>query len=185
MATAEITIPTGTYTLDPVHSSIGFGVKHMVVSTFRGTFADYDASLTVGEDGLPVLTGTVAVGSIETKDPNLTGHLLSPDFFDVERHPEIVFQTRSSRLSDGGDLVIDGELTINGITRAVEARGTLNYADVVELGGGEKVGIDLETVVDRNEFGLKWNAPLPKGGFALDNDVKLQVELEFTKVQEA
>lgn len=184
MATTQLKIPSGTYALDPVHSSIGFAVKHMVVSTFRGTFADYDASVTVGEDGLPSLTGTVEVGSIQVKDPNLTAHLLTPDFFDVERHPQISFRTSGSRLADDGDLVVDGELTINGITRAVEARGSFNYV-AADMGGGERLGVDLETVVDRNEFGLKWNAPLPKGGFALDNDVKLQVELEFARVQES
>ena len=184
MATAQIIAPSGTYQLDPIHSSIGFAVKHMVVSTFRGTFADYDASLIVGEDGAPELTGTVDVASIQVKDPNLTQHLLTPDFFDAERFPQITFRTVQARVSDAGELVIDGELTINGITRAVEGRGSLSYV-AADMGGGERVGIDLETIVDRNEFGLKWNAPLPKGGFALDNDVKLSVELEFARVQEA
>lgn len=183
MTTAELALPTGTYTLDPIHSSIGFAVKHMVVSTFRGSFGDYDASLTVGDDGLPRLTGEVQVASIEVKDPNLTAHLLSPDFFDVERHPQITFQTTAARVSDGGELVVDGDLTVNGISRPLEARGSLNYV-AEDMGGGQRVGVDLETVVDRNEFGLKWNAPLPKGGFALDNDVKLHVELEFARSQE-
>ena len=183
MTTAQVSAPSGTYTLDPVHSSVGFAVRHMVVSTFRGSFGEYDAKVTVGEDGLPTLTGTVNVSSIQVKDPNLTGHLLTPDFFDVERHPEITFQSTRSRIDDGGELVVDGDLTINGITRPVEARGSLAYV-AADMGGGERIGIELETVVDRNEFGLKWNAPLPKGGFALDNDVKLQVELELAR-QEA
>jgi len=185
MATAQITtVPAGTYAVDPIHSSIGFSVKHMVVSTFRGSFANWDASFNVGEDGQPQLTGTVDVASIQVKDPNLTAHLLTPDFFDVERHPQITFTTTGARVSDDGELVLDGELTINGISRAVEARGSLAYVSA-DMGGGERVGVDLETIVDRNEFGLKWNAPLPKGGFALGDEVKLHVELEFSRVQES
>lgn len=180
MATAQVSVPTGTYTLDPVHSSVGFAVRHMVVSTFRGTFGEYDASSTIGEDGLPTLTGTVEVSSIQVKDPNLTAHLLTPDFFDVERHPQITFQSTGARIDERGELVVDGDLTVNGITRPVEARGSLRYV-AADMGGGERIGVELETVVDRNEFGLKWNAPLPKGGFALDNDVKLQVELELVR----
>jgi polyisoprenoid-binding protein YceI len=162
----------GTYKLDPVHSSASFAVKHMVVSTFRGRFEHFDATLTDGK-----LVGTVDVSSIVVKDENLAAHLQSPEFFDAERHPELRFESSDIR-RDGDEIVVDGELTIKGITKPIEARGTIE-GPVATFGDVNKVGLTLEAIIDRTEFGLNWNAPLPKGGFALANDVKLIVELEL------
>ena len=180
--TPTTTIPQGTWTLDPVHSTAGFAVKHMVVATFRGRFEEFDATLTVGDDGQAQLVGTVDVGSIVVKDENLAGHLKSPDFFDTERYPEIKFASTAIR-RDGDELVVDGDLTVKGHTQRVEARGTVTDP-VVTLGDVEKVGLTLEAIIDRNAFGLDWNAELPKGGYALGNDVTLLVELELAR-QEA
>lgn len=172
-------LPTGTWTLDPVHSSASFAVKHMVVATFRGHFDRFDATLTVGEDGAAQLVGTVDVGSIVVKDENLQAHLGSPDFFDVERYPQLRFASKEIR-RNGEELVIDGELTIKDQTHPVQARGTITEPHET-LGGAIKLGVTLETVIDRTKFGLEWNAPLPKGGFALADDVKLTVELELAQ----
>jgi polyisoprenoid-binding protein YceI len=176
--TIDQTLPAGTWRVDAVHSSIGFAVKHMVVSTFRGRFEDYDVTLET-VDGAPRLTGTVKTDSIKVKDDDLAAHLAAPDFFDTERFPELTFVSTAIR-RQGDELIVDGDLTIKGITRNVEARGTTD-GPAVTLGDFEKLGIELETVVDRTAFGLEWNAPLPKGGFALANDVKLVVSLELTK----
>jgi polyisoprenoid-binding protein YceI len=174
-------LPVGTWKSDPTHSSAGFAVKHMLVATFRGRFEDLDATLTVGEDGAGELTGTVDASTIVVKDENLQAHLGSPDFFDTERYPQLRFATASIR-RDGEQLVIEGELTIKDRTHAVEARGTIT--DPAEtLGGAIKIGLTLETVIDRTKFGLDWNAPLPKGGFALADDVKLTVELELARAE--
>jgi polyisoprenoid-binding protein YceI len=170
-------LPVGTWRLDPTHSSAGFSVKHMGVSTFRGRFESFDASLTVSEDGGAELLGSVRADSIVVKDENLQAHLASPDFFDTDRYPEIRFVSSSLR-RDGEQLVADGELTIKGQTHPVEARGAIT--DPTEtLGGAVKVGVTLEAIIDRTRFGLNWNAPLPKGGVALANEVKLTVELEL------
>ena len=118
-----------------------FAVKHMVVATFRGRFEKLDATLTDGEDG-SAADGTVDVASIVVKDENLAAHLQSPDFFDAERHPELRFEsTRDPPTGDGDELVVDGELTIKGITKPVEARGTLDRPPVT-LGDVDKVGLD-------------------------------------------
>jgi polyisoprenoid-binding protein YceI len=173
----EVGVPQGTWALDTTHSSASFAVKHMVVATFRGRFEEFDATLTVGEDGEASLLGVVKADSIVVKDENLAGHLKSPDFFDTERHPEIRFASTAIR-REGADLVVDGDLTIKGTTRRVEARGTIT--DPVEtLGYAEKIGVTLEAIIDRTAYGLNWNAPLPKGGVALADDVKLIVELEL------
>jgi polyisoprenoid-binding protein YceI len=179
-AIASAPIPAATtWNVDKVHSTVGFAVKHMVVSTFRGRFEDYDATLTANEDGTLRLEGTVKADSISVKDDNLAAHLTAPDFFDTAQYPEIQFSSTLVR-AENGRLVVDGELTIKGNTRPIEARGTITEP-VVTFGDLPKVGVELEAIVDRTEYGLTWNAPLPKGGFALANDVKLVVELEFTQ----
>jgi polyisoprenoid-binding protein YceI len=172
-------LPVGTWRSDPTHSSANFAVKHMVVATFRGHFDNLDATLAVGEDGNAQLTGSVEAGSIVVKDENLEAHLAAPDFFDTERYPELRFVSSSIR-RDGEQLVVEGDLTIKDQTHPVEARGTITDP-AITLGDVEKLGLTLEAVIDRTQFGLEWNAPLPKGGFALADDVKLIVELELAK----
>jgi polyisoprenoid-binding protein YceI len=179
VATAP-TISVGTWSIDKVHSRVGFAVKHMVVSTFRGHFDDYDGLLVVDDDGAPRLEGRVRVDSIVVKDENLEGHLKAADFFDSERYPEIRFRSRAVQIAPGGRLEVDGELTIKGHTHSVVARGTVTGPHE-DIAGNERLGVELETIVDRREFGLEWNAPLPKGGFAVDNDVKLEVSLELVR----
>lgn len=177
MSSATTQLPAATWNVDKIHSTVGFAVKHMVVSTFRGRFEDFDAALVSAEDGTLRLDGRVRADSIVVKDENLAAHLTSPEFFDTQRHPEITFASTLVR-ADGGELIVDGELTIKGNTRPIEARGTLTQP-VVTLGDVTKLGLELEASVDRTEYGLEWNAPLPKGGFALDNEVKLIVSLEL------
>jgi polyisoprenoid-binding protein YceI len=151
----------------------------MVVATFRGRFEDFDATLTAGEDGRAALSGVVQAGSIEVKDENLKAHLGSPEFFDVERYPEIRFEASQIEIG-GGEITVVGELTIKNQTHTVEATGTIT-GPAVTFGDVTKVGIALETTIDRTRFGLNWNAPLPKGGFALADDVNLTVELELAR----
>jgi polyisoprenoid-binding protein YceI len=178
--TASHPIATGTWKIDTIHSHVGFAVKHMVVSTFRGSFEEYDGRLVSDADGNPRLEGSVAVDSIVVKDENLAGHLKSPDFFDTANHPQISFLSTEIRLRDGGELEVEGELTIKGNTHHVTARGSLEGPHV-DIAGNDKLGVELQAVVDRRDYGLEWNAQLPKGGFALDNDVELQVSLELVR----
>lgn len=167
-------IPAGTYQLDPVHSSLGFAVKHNGISTFRGQFEQVDAAL---EDG--VLTGTAQVDSVKTVIPQLREHLLSPDFFNATETPTITFRSTDMRLGEDGSAEVDGELTIRGVTQPVTAKGT--YGSATGLNGSQVVGFDLEATVDRREYGLNWQAPLPSGGDAVAWDVTLQVHLELAQ----
>ena len=179
MTTLQATaIPTGVWKSDPVHSEVGFAVKHMVVATFRGAFTDFGITL-ANDEGEPRLYGAVRTDSVQVRDENLRGHLLSPEFFDSERYPEITF-TSTGIHADGGDLVVDGDLTIKGTTKRVEAHGQID-GPVAHPAGGERIGIDLETQVDRTEFGLNWNAPMPSGGVAVQNEVTLTVHLELAQ----
>jgi polyisoprenoid-binding protein YceI len=169
-------IPAGTYKDDGVHSTAAFSVKHML-ATFRGSFARFNAELTVGEDGQAKLVGTVPVDSVVVKDENLAAHLQSPEFFDAEQHPEIRFESTEISL-DGPVATLTGDLTIKGHTERVTAQGSV-VGPIEDPFGNTKLGLQFETVVDRTKFGLNWNAPLPKGGFMLANDVTLTVDLEL------
>lgn len=153
-------VPTGTYNVDPVHSTFGFAIKHNGVSTFRGQFEQVDAKL---EDG--VLTGTAQVDSVKTAIPDLKAHLLSPDFFNAEQTPTVTFRSTDIRIGDDGSVEVDGELTIRGVTKPVTANGTV--AQGTGISGAEVVGFDLEAKIDRREYGLNFQAELPKGGEVL------------------
>jgi polyisoprenoid-binding protein YceI len=167
-------VPAGTFSLDPVHSTVGFTVKHNGVSTFRGQFERIDAKL---EDG--VLSGTAQVDSVKTAIPDLKGHLLSPDFFNASETPTITFRSDDIKVAENGSVEVYGELTIRGITKPVIAKGS--FASGVGISGAEVAGLDLEATVDRREYGLNWQAQLPKGGDVLAWDVTLQVHLELAK----
>jgi polyisoprenoid-binding protein YceI len=174
--TTATAIPVGTYATDGVHSSAGFAVKHML-ATFRGSFGTINATVTVDENGAATLTGSVPVDSVIVKDENLVAHLQSPEFFDAEQHPEIRFDSVDLAL-DGPTATLTGDLTIKGHTERITAEGSV-VGPIEDPFGNTKLGLQFETVVDRTKFGLNWNAPLPKGGFMLANDVTLSVDLEL------
>jgi polyisoprenoid-binding protein YceI len=175
MSTATLQqVPTGTYNVDPVHSSFGFAVKHNGISTFRGHFEQADASLADG-----VLTGTAQVDSVKTAIPQLKDHLLSADFFNATETPTVEFRSTDIRIDESGDAEVDGELTIRGVTKPVTAKGSFGRA--TGLAGNDVVGFDLEATVDRRDYGLDWQAPLPSGGNALAWQVALQIHLELAQ----
>ncbi len=178
MSATATTIPAGTYANDGVHSTAGFAVKHML-ATFRGSFAAFDAQLTVDEDGRAKLVGSVPVDTVVVKDENLAAHLQSPEFFDAEQHPRITFESTEIAFGDG-TVTVTGDLTLKGHTERVVATGPI-AGPVEDPFGNTKISLQLETVVDRTKFGLNWNAPLPKGGFMLANDVTLTVDLELVQ----
>lgn len=174
--TIEQAVPAGVWTVDPIHSSVTFAVTHNGVSTFRSGFESYEARLTGGET--PSLEGTVDVAGIEIDEEQLKGHLLSPDFFDAERFPQLRFSSTELSVGEDGDLRLLGELDIRGETREVEASGRLGQIGA-SLDGAPRVGLSLAATVDRRSFGLDWQAELPGGGEALDYAVSIAVELEL------
>jgi polyisoprenoid-binding protein YceI len=171
--------PAGTWKADPVHSSVSFEVAYAGVSTFRGSFRDFDAQL----DG-STLTGAARVASVDVKDEQLEGHLQSPDFFDAARFPEITFRAERLELRDDGTVEGRGELTIKGVTRPVQLAGRLAGAPSVDPFGRERLGLRLETTVDRNAFGVSWNAPNQSGGNYLGDEVELAAELTFGRQED-
>lgn len=178
MSSAGLTIaPPGTWTLDGVHSAVGFEVAYLG-GTFKGSFRETEATLVVADDNVS-LEGSAKVASVDVKDENLAGHLQSPDFFDAERFPLIGFSAREISL-DGETVRVEGELTIKGVTRAAAVTGTVT-APLTDPYGRERIGLTLETRVDRTQYGVNWNNPLPNGEPALADDVTLLAELFFIK----
>jgi polyisoprenoid-binding protein YceI len=179
MSTIEQTkqgVPTGTWKADTVHSSVAFEVPY-AVATFGGEVTDFEASL---EDGK--LTGAARIESIAVKEENLQAHLLSPEFFDAEKHPVVSFSGEDFK-RDGDNVEIDGEITIKGISKPATLTGTIN-GPAVDHFGATRVGLKLQTTVDRTQFDIKWNMPLPTGEPALANDVTLKADLTLV-AQEA
>jgi polyisoprenoid-binding protein YceI len=162
-------IPAGTWKADTVHSSVAFEVPY-AVATFSGDVPDFEATF---EDG--TLTGVARIASLRVKDENLQAHLLSPEFFDAERHPEVRFEA-SDIARDGDTVTVDGEITIKGITKPTTLSGTI-VGPAVDHFGANRVGLSLETTIDRTEYDMKWNMPLPNGEPALANEVTLKADL--------
>ena len=174
MSTA--TALAGTFNADPVHSSFGFAVKYQNVSIFRGTLGEVAATLVDGK-----LEGAAKVESISIRTPEqFRAHVLSPDFFDVENHPEVTFLSSDLELADDGTATVNGDLTIRGVTQPVTATGTWAPA----VGGRVRQHPRAPAArdrIDRTEFGLNWNMPLPSGGNALGNHVTLTVDIALVQ----
>jgi polyisoprenoid-binding protein YceI len=178
-STIEVTkneLPTGTWKADTVHSSVAFEVPY-AVATFNGEVPEFEASLVNGK-----LTGVARIASITVKDENLQAHLLSPEFFDAERHPEVRFEG-AKFTRDGDRVTVEGEVTIKGITQPATLSGTITGPSIDHF-GANRVGLSLETTVDRTQHDINWNMPLPNGEPALSNQVTLKADLSLVS-QEA
>jgi polyisoprenoid-binding protein YceI len=170
--------PAGSWTADPVHSNVSFEVGYAGVNTFRGSFRDFTATLSGDE-----LEGSAQVASVDVKDEQLNGHLQTPDFFDTERFPAIAFKaTELHRLTDNR-VEGKGELTIKGTTQPIALEGVIAGEPSTDPFGRERLGLRLETSIDRTQYGVSWNAPNQSGGNYVADDVKLIAELAFVKAE--
>jgi polyisoprenoid-binding protein YceI len=172
----QTVVPAGTWNGDPVHSSVGFEVPY-AAGTFGGEVTKFEAAL---EDGK--LVGKADIRTIQVKDENLQAHLLSPEFFDAEQHPEIRFESAGEIRATGANVEIPGEITIKGVTQPATLVGTVN-GPITDAFGKERVGLRLQAVVDRTQFGITWNMPLPSGEPALAHDVTLKADLQLVAAE--
>jgi polyisoprenoid-binding protein YceI len=180
MSIIETIAPASTWQLDPVHSRVDFEVAYLA-GTFRGQFREVSAELSVS-DGNASLEGAAKVASVDVKDEMQSAHLQSPDFFDAERHPFLTFAARDIALDGEGSVTVDGEITIKGVTRPVRAIGNV-AAPLVDAYGRDRIGVTLKASVDRTDFGVSWNTPLPSGEQALANEVTISADLQFVKAE--
>jgi len=178
--TAARTIPgyvAGAWTIDPVHSEVGFWVRHMMVSKVRGKFGKFSGELVTTDDlGGSAVKAEIDLSSIDTGNEQRDGHLRSMDFFDVENHPLMTYQSTGLR-QDGDDYVLDGELTLKGVTRSVPLALTVNGFGP-DAYGGTRAGFTATGEINRQDFGVTWNAALEAGGVAVSDKVNIQLEIE-------
>jgi polyisoprenoid-binding protein YceI len=169
--------------VDLAHSSLEFAVRHMVVSTVKGTFADFVVEAHVDDQDLARSTGIVKVNvaSLDTREPRRDAHLRSADFFDVERFPTMTYAVKSVE-QDGDEYRIVGDLTIRDITREVALTGEVS-GPVVDPFGGTRIGVSAAGKLNRHDFGLDWNVVTEAGGLLVGDDVKISVEAEFVQAQ--
>ena len=172
----------GTWTIDPVHSEVGFSVRHMMVSKVRGKFTTFEGQVVTGAEPLDSsVTATIDLTSIDTGNADRDNHIRSADFFDVEQNKTMTYRSTGVR-SDGGDLILDGELTLKGVTKAVPLR--------LEIGGfgpdaygGTRAGFTAQGQISRGEFGVNFNAVMETGGVVVADKIDLQLEIELVLQQ--
>ncbi|MFZ0040723.1 MAG: YceI family protein [Solirubrobacteraceae bacterium] len=172
-------IPAGVYNVDPAHSNVGFEVRHMGIATVRGTFRGFEGTIDASGEARE-LTGTVDIATIDTGEENRDGHLKGPEFFDADQHPKISFHSTGTGDAGDGKVSLTGEITIKGISKPIELTGTIGE-NGEDPWGNERIGLELEGVIDRRDFDLKWNQTLPNGNLLVANEVKLLVSVSAVK----
>jgi polyisoprenoid-binding protein YceI len=179
MTTTAVLPFSGSFTTDPDHSSFQAQLRHMGVGSFRTGFDDVEARLEAGGDE-PRLTGRARVDSITiTRPQEFRAHVVDgDDFFDARNHPEIAFESRRVQFSDDGTVALDGLLTMRGIERPITATGTY-VGPVEDIYGGRRAALDLEAAIDRRDWGMTFQAQLPRGGDVLSWTVRLSAHLEL------
>ncbi|HKD88665.1 MAG TPA: YceI family protein [Streptosporangiaceae bacterium] len=179
----EVSIPgyqAATWNIDPVHSEVGFSVRHMMVSKVRGRFATFSGQIVTGEDPLQSsVTAEIDLSSINTGQEQRDQHIRSADFFEVETYPTMTYKSTGVRVEDG-EYILDGELTLKGVTRNVPLRLELQGFGP-DAYGGYRAGFTATGEISRSDFNVSFNAPLANGGVVVGEKVQLQLEIEAVK----
>jgi polyisoprenoid-binding protein YceI len=182
MTTATTLFPgltAGTWAIDPVHSSIGFTVRHLLVSKVRGEFTDFEGEVTVDESGAVSVEARIQAASVTTKNKQRDEHLRATDFFDASAYPTATFSSTGVREEDG-DLYLDGTFTLRGVSKPVSLKVEFNGVNP-GMGAGEVAGFEASTVINRKDFGVAFDAKTEAGGAVVSDKVALHLEIELLK----
>ncbi|HST55028.1 MAG TPA: YceI family protein [Solirubrobacteraceae bacterium] len=171
----QLPVPAGTWTVDRVHSSVEFHVKHLGIATVKGQFTEFEGTLDVSSDGARAY-GTVNVASVDTREPQRDEHLRSPDFFDAEQYPEIGFSSTAIRPAGEDEFEIDGDLSIHGVTRPVTLNAVLEGTET-DPQGNDRVGLSAAAQISRGDFGMKFNMALGSGNVVVSDKVKILLDI--------
>ena len=181
--TTETGIPgyeAATWTIDPVHSEVGFSVRHMMVSKVRGRFSKFSGEIVTAGDPLQsTVTAEIDLSSIDTGQEQRDNHIRSADFFEVETYPTMSYKSRGIRVEDG-EYVLDGDLTLKGVTRNVPLRLELNGFGADPY-GGYRAGFTATGEINRRDFNVSFNAPMANGGVVVADKIQLHLEIEAVK----
>ena len=178
-STVATALPTGTWQVDKVHSSVEFQVKHLGIATVKGQFTEFEGTLKVGPENT-VAYGTVQVASVNTREPQRDEHLRSPDFFDAAQYPEIAFHSTAIRPLDEDTFEIDGDISIHGVTRPLTLKATLEGTET-DPQGNDRVGVSAVAQLLRSDFEMKFNAALGSGNMLVSDRVKILLDISAVK----
>jgi polyisoprenoid-binding protein YceI len=179
IAVPPVSLPTGTWKVDAVHSSVEFQVKHLGIATVKGQFTEFDGTLEVSPENT-VAYGTVQVASVDTREPARDEHLRSPDFFDAAQYPEISFRSTAIKPVDEDTLEIDGDLSIHGVTRPLTLTATLEGTET-DPQGNDRVGLSATAQINRGDYGMKFNMALGSGNVVVSDKVKILLDFSAVK----
>ena len=182
ISTAQTTlVPAGTWTVDPVHSTVGFSVKHLGIATVRGKFDEFEGTLEIGEgDESARAHGSVKAVSVNTNDSGRDEHLRSADFFGVEANPELSFASTAIEHVDDETFLITGDLTMNGITKPIKLTAEVQGTET-DPWGNERVGLEITGQLNRADFDMKFNQALGSGNMLVSDNVKLSLDVSAVK----
>ncbi|KLI04697.1 MULTISPECIES: YceI family protein [Mycolicibacterium] len=172
-------LTAGTWAIDPVHSSINFSVRHLMVSKVRGSFETFSGDVVVAEGGTPSVSATIDVTSIDTRNEQRDAHVRSADFFDAENYPTATFVSTGVR-PDGDDYIVDGDFTLKGVTKPVSLKLEFNGVNP-GMGQGPVAGFEASVVLNRKDFGIDIDMPLETGGTVVGDKVTINLEIEAVK----
>lgn len=176
----DLPLAAGTWRLDALHSGVHFKVRHIGLSNVRGRFNRFDATLGVGEALADTrVEATVEMSSVDTNQPDRDAHLLGTDFFSAEQHPLMTFRSTGIRAAGDGEYALDGDLTLNGVTRPVTLDVEFHGVETLPADGSTHAGFSATTTVNREDFGVDFNAPLGMGKVALGRKIAVELELQF------
>ncbi|MGA9856276.1 MAG: YceI family protein [Solirubrobacteraceae bacterium] len=181
MSATSTVVPTGTWTIDPAHSKVGFAVKHMGIATVRGEFGEFEGTLEIG-DGLSSAKayGTVKTQSVDTSEAQRDEHLRSPDFFDAAQYPELTFESTSIEALDDDEFRITGNLTIHGVTNEIVLHAEAQGTDT-DPWGNERIGLEVTGQLSRGDYDMKFNQALGSGNMLVADKVKLALDISAVK----
>jgi polyisoprenoid-binding protein YceI len=178
--TTRPVLPTGTWTVDPAHSSVDFSAKHLGIATVRGAFNDFEGSLEVGEDGSARAYGSVRVASVDTNEDQRDDHLRSEDFFHAELHPELSFESTEIRPLDDYSFLIHGDLTMRGVTLPIVLEAELVGTEI-DPWGNERVALEVRGELNRRDWGMTFNQALGSGNMLVSDKIKLSLDISAIK----
>ena len=180
MQTSPAVLSQGAWAVDPAHTSVGFSIRHLGITTVKGHFRDFAAMLDVAADGTIAVSGTARAESIDTREPHRDDHLRSADFLDVANHPVIAFVSTAFESVDVDTYRVTGDLTLHGVTQEVTL-GAEAIGPEEDPWGNTRVGLEISGQIDREDYGLTFNQPLASGALLLGRKVKLTIDISAVK----
>jgi polyisoprenoid-binding protein YceI len=179
-STSNLPLEQGSWVIDPTHSTVEFTARHLGISKVRGRFRKFDAELSVGDDlDATRLRAVIDLSSVETDNADRDAHLRNSDFFDVDRRPEMLFESDAITETEPNHYLVSGRLTLNGVSRPQELVATFNGTETYPVDGSVHAGFEARGTIDRTDYGIDFNVPLGAGGFVISNKIGIELDVQL------